>query len=1169
MYIVTLLNGELETVIHGGNQRLVDGKIVKGINTIDTFTFSMLPTNAGFYLVNEFTTRVSVYNTEKARYDFIGRVLYPETSMGEDGLITKQVTCESIAGYLCDSQQTYMNTQNWTVSGILHHLIDCHNSQVEEYKRFTVGQITATDKNDNLYQGIQRENTREAIESKLIEKIGGELQFRVVDGVNYIDYLEAIGEEKTTEIALSVNMKSITREQNPTAYITRLIPLGCKLKETVETKDEEGNVTTETVETEERLDITAVNGGLNYIDDEVAIAVYGIHVGFLILDDVKTAATLMTKGEAWLKENNKVQIKYSITALDLSIIGLAIDDFDVGNYHPIKNALLGIDDTARIIKKTVNICEPQESSIEVGDNFKTLSDIQREQAAAIKKAQNKLDESVTDLTNKFNKVVSELDERVQKIEGIDGLYFYIKYSQYVDGHVMTDVPNDSTEYMGTCSTNQETAPTDYKEYTWCKIRGEDGKDGTDGTPGTNGKDGKTQYLHIKYSNDGKTFTGNLLPTDISGWKSGWYQSAEIADANRIYYPKMIPVKPGTTYAYTLENANFRIGISRYTAEDDATFTKSFTYTVPTSVNTAEDTNFVRIFIAPVDTSAEVTLETYQALFASGELQPSMTENGVAPGEMLGSWIGTLVDFNEADSEVFSDYTWKKFTEDVDEELGKIREEFHTEIQQLADSIKLEVAGSLGSNASIILSAGPNKFTGDMDLSQVRNAFADDPTAISISAGIITFNSNTIVINSTNFSVTSEGVITAKSGTVGGITLTATGIYSHNANTDGTHTGWYKPETITETTKAFFAGATDFSGSGSKFSVTYGGDICAISGTIGAINLSATGIYSCNSSFNGSHAGWYRPESITTDATCFFAGATSAEGKNASFYVTYGGKLYAEGAVIDGEVSATYSATGGIVQKTTLNSLGLNFKLTLGTTYDIGRITSKYMSGSGSSGSSGIAIQLHDGGSYIMLGKVEDSTVVVDYVLNYGWSSNYTEKHIFQTSARFLDAVYIQAAYLKTTYLYNNNFITNCKSDGTAGNQIFGCDGSTVYVGTSGYKTILRGSTVYLKDTSTVVTSDRNAKNSVEALPDQYEAFVDGLQPVRFKYNEGRSGRYHVGYIAQDVEQALTDAGLKTTDFAGFVNVESMNELGLAYDEFIALLHLKIKRLEARLAVLEH
>ena len=116
--------------------------------------------------------------------------------------------------------------------------------------------------------------------------------------------------------------------------------------------------------------------------------------------------------------------------------------------------------------------------------------------------------------------------------------------------------------------------------------------------------------------------------------------------------------------------------------------------------------------------------------------------------------------------------------------------------------------------------------------------------------------------------------------------------------------------------------------------------------------------------------------------------------------------------------------------------------------------------------------------------------------------------------------------------------------------------------------MLRGTTVYLKNTSTTVTSDRNAKNSIETLPEAYETFIDALDPVRFKYNEGTSGRYHVGYIAQDVEAALTEAGLSTMDFAGYVDVQKTGELGLIYSEFIALLHRKIKKLEKRINEME-
>ena len=140
----------------------------------------------------------------------------------------------------------------------------------------------------------------------------------------------------------------------------------------------------------------------------------------------------------------------------------------------------------------------------------------------------------------------------------------------------------------------------------------------------------------------------------------------------------------------------------------------------------------------------------------------------------------------------------------------------------------------------------------------------------------------------------------------------------------------------------------------------------------------------------------------------------------------------------------------------------------------------------------------------------------------------------------------------------------------------------LYVGNNSYVTVLRGSTVYLKSTSATVTSDRKEKNSIEDLDERYEDFFLRLLPKRFKYNDGTSGRYHNGFIAQDIYDNLIDAGLTDMDFAGYVNIDKSGELGLMYDDFISInthmiqknyLHLsehdqKIQDLETRLAAAE-
>lgn len=91
--------------------------------------------------------------------------------------------------------------------------------------------------------------------------------------------------------------------------------------------------------------------------------------------------------------------------------------------------------------------------------------------------------------------------------GKDGIstYFFIRYSEFSDGSNMTSTPNAKTKYMGTATTTNNVAPTTPSSYIWTLVKGADGKDGEQGIAGANGS---SSYLHIKYSNDGRTFTAN-------------------------------------------------------------------------------------------------------------------------------------------------------------------------------------------------------------------------------------------------------------------------------------------------------------------------------------------------------------------------------------------------------------------------------------------------------------------------------------------------------------------------------------------------------------------------------------------------------------------------------------------------------------------------------------
>ena len=159
------------------------------------------------------------------------------------------------------------------------------------------------------------------------------------------------------------------------------------------------------------------------------------------------------------------------------------------------------------------------------------------------------------------------------------------------------------------------------------------------------------------------------------------------------------------------------------------------------------------------------------------------------GEDLGTWIGTLVDFNEEDSTTFSDYTWKKFTEDVDEELNNLDQSIQyirESVSKLAvddNSIKASVSDLekiVDSTTSEVLLAkeqiaSVNMYSSELEV-KIEKITNDGVTKIINTTG--TFNEDGLEIDSTDSStktqVTPDGMTVYRK-TSGGQTevLTAT------------------------------------------------------------------------------------------------------------------------------------------------------------------------------------------------------------------------------------------------------------------------------------------------------------------------------------------------------------------------------------------------------------
>lgn len=545
---------------------------------------------------------------------------------------------------------------------------DVHNGQVEDWQKLKVGTVTVTDPNNYITRSSEKYlHTWDILKSKLFDsELGGYLCMRYEADGSYVDYLSSFPLTNTQPIKLGENMLDMENESDASETYSAILPIGKDGLTLAELED--GDLTDDLVKKGK------------FIYSKSAVEGYGwicVPVEDSTWNDVTVVNNLKTKGMNYLIGTGMLLSNtITVKAVDLHFSDNQIQSFRIYRNILVDSPAHGVSGVSYpLTKLDIDIFNPQNTTITVGTTSRTLVDINADR-------ENNTDEKIESTKNELKDYVSNVTgDLEQRIEGIDGTYFYIKYSAYADGHMMTDVPDNSTQYMGTCSTNVSTAPTDYRKYTWCKVRGEDGQDGTPGTDGT------SQYFHVKYSNDGKAFTPNGGET-LGDWMGTCVDSnvADPTDFNAYTWRKIV----GEDGKSGIDGADGKDGQSAYFyVKFSANANGNPMMETPTSTTKYMGVCSSTSSTAPTSYSAykwtqcrgnDGTNGTPGEPGADGRTQylhikysddgETFTAND---GEDLGAWIGTLVDFNEADSTNFDDYTWKRFVEDVEEDLEDLRQ----------------------------------------------------------------------------------------------------------------------------------------------------------------------------------------------------------------------------------------------------------------------------------------------------------------------------------------------------------------------------------------------------------------------------------------------------------------------------------------------------------------
>lgn len=324
--------------------------------------FKIFPGHPHYDKVKKLVTDIIFYRDDKE--EFYGRVLYDD----EDFNGSKKVFVEGELAFFCDSIQRPKVYHNYSVKAYLQDIIDVHNAQVEERKQFVLGLVTVTDSNDSLYRYSNWEDTRTILKEKLTSRLGGHLVIRHKDGQRILDYLsdDTYYTKNSQKIEFGKNLLDFSKNMDASDLVTCVIPLGAKLEE--EDQDE----SLEQIK-EQRITIADINGGVDYVTDDKAVAEYGKIYKTVIFDNVKVPSNLKKKGEEYLKSVQFEKMVLELKAIDLNFVNEGNQELRIGDKIRCISEPNGMDKEFPLTKKRIYITQFKKNTVTLGDESSNKS----------------------------------------------------------------------------------------------------------------------------------------------------------------------------------------------------------------------------------------------------------------------------------------------------------------------------------------------------------------------------------------------------------------------------------------------------------------------------------------------------------------------------------------------------------------------------------------------------------------------------------------------------------------------------------------------------------------------------------------------------------------------------------------------------------------------------
>lgn len=362
---------------------IISPKLTTEINKTGTFNFTIPPQNINYNIIKKLKSIVTIYQDGEEIWR--GRVLNDKL----DFYNRKQVECEGELAFLLDTIQRPFEFQG-TPKELFEKFISSHNSDVEKQKRFKIRKVTVVDNNNYINrENSNYSNTWDAINDKLINTNGGYLETGAENEERYIDYISEYTEINPQTIEFGKNLLDITQYAKGEDIKTAIIPIG-----------------------KDKLNISSVNGGKDYIYNETAVNLFGWIFDTIEYNDVTVVENLLKKGNDYLETVINEKLTIELSAVDLHYLNCDIAKYKKGDWVRVISIPHKLDKFFQVTKLSISLDDPKSSKLTLGQTFTTLT---QNQLNNNKKIQESM--KVTTIENeKVQKEVTTLKENVKQMD---------------------------------------------------------------------------------------------------------------------------------------------------------------------------------------------------------------------------------------------------------------------------------------------------------------------------------------------------------------------------------------------------------------------------------------------------------------------------------------------------------------------------------------------------------------------------------------------------------------------------------------------------------------------------------------------------------------------------------------------------------------------------------